>query len=393
MKRQLHFPIRWAAAGLVACLFSGIFSGCSRSSAPLESISSPRGTNWITSLPFTIDEPGDFALASDLTGTPHASGIIIAASNVNLDLNGKTLSGAPRSTAGIMTRGSLTNITVRNGRIENWGHAAVEASFVSSSEFSGLTILSNALGLSVNVSNRISQCVSAYNGGIGISALQGSVVTECESIGNRAEGMTVGYGSVVANCLLSSNLFNGLFATHFGTVSNTIAVHNGFSGIVAGNSSSVTDCVASHNGRDGIEAGNGCTVSNSHAHSNLVHGVSVFGHSTVQNCQVTGNKRDGIRTGFNGRILHNHCMGNGSSGADTANIHLVLQRNRVEGNQIEINGEIGIRASHPQNQIIQNVVRRGERGGTAFECSPQTLDSVLNRPPAPGDPHTANYEF
>src|SRR5436189_118395 len=70
----------------------------------------------ISSLPFTISEPGSYYLTTSLTGNP--GGITIAASAVILDLMGFQLVGG--TGAGITVPGVRTNIVVRNGFLRGW---------------------------------------------------------------------------------------------------------------------------------------------------------------------------------------------------------------------------------------------------------------------------------
>src|SRR5215813_4957107 len=48
----------------------------------------------ISSLPFTINQPGSYYLTGNLTGAPGANGINISASDVTLDLGGFALIGS-----------------------------------------------------------------------------------------------------------------------------------------------------------------------------------------------------------------------------------------------------------------------------------------------------------
>lgn len=75
--------------------------------------------------PYTISQPGSYKLSGNLQSPTGSNGIIIAASNVTLDLNGFTISG---SSAGPFIGGVLLSArnapkatTVRNGTINGNG--------------------------------------------------------------------------------------------------------------------------------------------------------------------------------------------------------------------------------------------------------------------------------
>ncbi len=72
----------------------------------------------ITSLPFTILNPGSYVVWADLTGIAGANGIDVLADNVTIDLNGFTLHGVVGSLSGIGTPGFRRNLTVKNGTLE-----------------------------------------------------------------------------------------------------------------------------------------------------------------------------------------------------------------------------------------------------------------------------------
>jgi hypothetical protein len=81
----------------------------------------------ITTVPFVIATSGNYYLPANLTFTAAAgAAITITASEVVLDLNGRTLSsGIPTAfTVGVLVFNSL-DVTVQNGDIDNFGYAGV----------------------------------------------------------------------------------------------------------------------------------------------------------------------------------------------------------------------------------------------------------------------------
>lgn len=81
----------------------------------------------ITSVPFLISAPGNYYLASNLTfNSPAGAAILITASEVYLDLNGKTLSSNLGSSfnIGILVFNQV-DVTIQEGDIDGFGYAGV----------------------------------------------------------------------------------------------------------------------------------------------------------------------------------------------------------------------------------------------------------------------------
>lgn len=349
----------------------------------------------ISKLPWLITNSGHYRLDSDLTAKPDDFGIAIKTNNVLLDLGGKRLSGSGNMGAAIILDRSISNVTLLNGTIANWPHQAVHALFANNCIFSNLTVISNGLGLGAGVSNTFLHCTVIGSGNTGISGLDRTIVKHCRAEKNREDGFMVGHESVIENSSASGNRRNGIYGIQKAAIDSCESVGNGRSGILCGPSTVITHCTSARNKYEGIEAANGANVSGNVVESNLNNGITVFGHCTVISNKVAGNKRDGIRAAFNCRITDNTCGGNATDGRDTSEIHLILKLNRVDNNQININGTIGIKASESPNQIIRNTVVHGPKtGGVAYDCKKETLPGeVLQRPKAADDPPTANYEL
>ena len=89
----------------------------------------------ITSVPFTINAAGSYYLISNFTASGSASGIIISADNVTVDLGGFVLLGTLSGTApGISVPAAQKNVQVRNGTIRNWNGSGIAASNATNSE-------------------------------------------------------------------------------------------------------------------------------------------------------------------------------------------------------------------------------------------------------------------
>ncbi len=121
----------------------------------------------IASLPFTITQPGAYAVVKNLSSA--AGGISVQASDVTIDLNGFTLSG-DRAVAGqgITVAAGCDNVTIRNGTVRSWGgdgvhaasalHVAVDDLWVEDCVGHGVAMASGSIG----------NLTSQGNGGAGV---------------------------------------------------------------------------------------------------------------------------------------------------------------------------------------------------------------------------------
>src|SRR5271165_2449034 len=81
----------------------------------------------ITSVPYVITAPGNYYLASNLTfSAPSGAAITIEASEVYLDLNGKTLRSGFGSSFNIgVFVVNQVDVTIQEGDIDGFGYAGV----------------------------------------------------------------------------------------------------------------------------------------------------------------------------------------------------------------------------------------------------------------------------
>jgi hypothetical protein len=188
---------------------------------------------------YKITQPGSYYLAGNVTGEVGKHGIEIVASGVTIDLMGFDLSGVPAMGAfdGITaTALNLTNITIVNGSLRDWGDEGIDFRNFGAS---------------------------------------GGVVERVVASGNAGDGISVGSGSTVANCTAYRNIRTGIFANGGGTIINCSAFDNFLNGISANNGTTIFACTVSNNDAIGIEAGSGCTVTACTAFANSAQGIVV----------------------------------------------------------------------------------------------------------------------
>jgi hypothetical protein len=141
----------------------------------------------ISSLPFTIDQPGYYYLTRNLTGAQNTDGITVSASDVTLDLGGFELAGTNRTGDGISVSGTQRAVVVRNGSVTNWDIGIFAAAAVYS-RVHDVTVLQNAEGLRIGIASMVEDCVVSSNLGIGIRA-NTSIIRDCTIIDNNLSGV------------------------------------------------------------------------------------------------------------------------------------------------------------------------------------------------------------
>jgi hypothetical protein len=161
----------------------------------------------ISSIPYTITQPGSYYLTGNLTATASDTGITVAASHVTIDLNGFTLSGGTLGDHGIFAY-SINRFTVRNGTVSDWLGSGIEY-YGQEGHFEDLVTVGNgAFGLYLLSTSIVKNVVATHNtygvavGGNG-STISDVVAVNNELVGIRVEGNynRVENNNVVANAL------------------------------------------------------------------------------------------------------------------------------------------------------------------------------------------------
>jgi parallel beta-helix repeat protein len=370
----------------------------------------------ISVIPTNLTVPGSYYVTTNLTGLANASGITMSTSNITVDLNGFSLTGAAGSQDGIVAS-SAANIVVRNGTVRNWGGYGLSA-FVNNARVEHVNVLQNGTnGLRVGAGSVVLNCEAFGNGGAGIQALNDSSVIGCTSNDNGREGYlgsgvfldcvavqngssgflgggsfgrckasengrTVtgnGFGlssaSVITASVADRNAGSGISAANDNCIiKDCTAVGNTNSGIlVSGTSATIKDCTAESNGRHGIESGGRCVISHCTVTGNATngivggtgahisdclagvsgsHGITAGSGATIKNCTVQFNTLNGISVTSDTLVRENVCYSNGNGG-DGAGIVVSGNRNRIEGNNCS-NNDRGIDVNSTGNLIIAN---------------------------------------
>ena len=304
----------------------------------------------ISSLPFTITQPGSYVLTTNLgPAAEDTDGITITVDNATIDLNGFALIGAGKSTgasgSGITAPSTVKGIVIRNGTIRDWCRHAVGAYYFENSQFEGLRCLDN--------------------GGVAIYVGENNLVRSNECRSNGQTGILTGHGSRITDNTCSENGDYGIGASGSCYVSGNTCLNNANRGIIASSNSIIVANTCQTNS-DGIMAGNHCVISNNSCSGNTWNGISVIGNigTCVQNntasnnrvgiylsgCDLVsgnvcqGNWEAGIRVGRNSRVVNNVCSHYSPTVTGTA-IEVLNSGCCVEANLVT-NYSIGI-ASNP----------------------------------------------
>ena len=158
----------------------------------------------ISSVPFTITNSGSYYAATNLTPAANQNGIIIAADNVTVDLEGFTLSGGGGGSGeGISLSGARANLVIRNGTVRNWPGSGINLTTAGSSQvlLQSLKVISNVFsGCALLSSARVIDCLALGNGSKGFSVTSGCLVEHCRAAGNGLDGIFAG-----DNCRIMNN--------------------------------------------------------------------------------------------------------------------------------------------------------------------------------------------
>ena len=320
----------------------------------------------IRAIPFTITEPGNYAIVENLHGSAGSNGIVVSCSDVSIDLNGFALIGENSSLAGIYVSGSYDRLHVMNGRVLNWGDEGINASTAQYSRFENLVISTNGYARSKN----------------GMRTGNRSAVLECTFVKNKFTGCMAASDCRIERSRSSHNTSFGFFGSENCTIQDSMASDNGAGGFRALESTVVTRCSAFRNGTDGFYLRRDCVVNLSTAATNGQHGFNISVGSVVADCTARGNTKNGFHlygamaldcasrlngedgfhgyTGYSSTIRNCLSQNNGGDGID------VNTGSRVVGCMVNTHTnaiQSGIRAG-AYCQIVDNTCRNNFNGIT-----------------------------
>lgn len=285
--------------------------------------------------PLTISASGSYYLKSDLVlASPQPEAVLITASDVTLDLNGFRIEAANFGD-GIVTSGSLTRVTIRNGSVVRaLGHAVNLGSTVQA-VLQDLNVQQNQPGTAISAGEAAAvRDVTVWaTVGSGMSLGPVADVQDCtvDGFGNAnagTVGLQVGIHSSVDRCSVA--YFNiGISAGPLSRISNCITRFED-KGVTVGDTSTVEHCTSDTTTTAGIETGVASRVSDCDVRNGLV-GVRTNVGSTVERCTV-GSVNSGIFLQGNSVAEDNEV--DTVTGAGGGGISTVGSGDRIEGNHV-----------------------------------------------------------
>lgn len=139
-------------------------------------------------LPLTISSPGLYIFADNITSSS-ANAIVINSSNVTLDLNQFSLSTANTASVAITINASLSNITIKNGTINNFAQGIVASTSDNNVVIDTITFTAinqqSISSTSANTNWRISKCLIANSvisntaSVVQLNSLTNSIIEDC----------------------------------------------------------------------------------------------------------------------------------------------------------------------------------------------------------------------
>ncbi len=308
----------------------------------------------ISTLPYTISNPGSYYLTTNLTGVSGNSGITIFSGNVVLDLGGFTLQGVPGSGYGVYVSSTLTNLVVRNGTLTGWGNSGLDAysgGYPRNMLFEHLTVSANGVhGLYTEAGSIVRDCLSIGNGSDGISS-EGGEITHCISRNNGGYGFSIGGTDTPVSS---------------GTLLQCLAEYNSSGGFSL-TSGRALDCDSQFNSADGFDC---YAAADEIRKCRIVSngGTAIYcypgnGANVIDDCEIVNNSEYGIYTeGTGGSVIsRNNFSRNGDGGIIMGDSNNYIENNHV----VTTNGVYGIVVNNPtdtNNVVIKNIVT----GGGAF---------------------------
>lgn len=366
------------------------------------------------SAPRTINSPGSYYLTRNITQSGNSDGIVIASSNVTLDLNGFAISGGrtgvfvdhfpflPANGVTIMN-GSIMDvsgsgvysgglddqpagITVRNVKVFNATDLGINAGRGSIIE--NCYVNGGSTGIRAGFSSRVSGCTVEFARSRGFSIEGGSTITDCLAAGvddgnGGGDGFVVGSGSTARSLTSRSNVGMGANFASECTITDSTFTNNNSTGVRLESYNTLSRCTISNNQNSGVlldsvSSGLSSVVERCTITQNLPVGIVSFGQGahTIRENTISRNVDFGVRVADNCQIVNNHISENGDANTD-AGVFITGSGNIVQGNFISLNWGAGVELFNTSSSAL--VLGNTFRGNTMRTAgSGHTVAPVTN---------------
>lgn len=303
---------------------------------------------------FRISAPGNYYLTRDVSGEFGKHGIEIAASNVTIDLMGFEIFGAFGSLDAINGTASPAGVTVRNGRVTNWGDEGVDLEPTDDAVIENIVATGcGGWGVSTGFNGAVRDC-TASGCVIGVYVAGHGLATGCVSFGNTASGFRMGWGSHIADCASRNNASHGFDIGNGVQVVNCSSMGNGGSGFSVGDGSQVVHCTSYQDIIYGVRAGEGTTVENCTIRFARPAGIWLEDYGVARNNTVSQTINDGIVAANSCAVVGNTVLEAGVSSSFGHGIRVTGVDSRVEFNQVT-DCDLGYKVESAGNLIARNV--------------------------------------
>jgi parallel beta-helix repeat protein len=302
----------------------------------------------IESLPYTINEPGAYAIKQNLRTTFNSTAAIrIMVDDVFLDLGGYSISPGDGVTTGTaISAPSRSNIRIQNGTVHGF----------------------NGQGMILSGSDHIvlKNITSHSNGGTGVYLESDCFVDNVHAYDNGSDGIRTGLRCTVKNSFARNNAGDGFNGSNRTLILDSQSFDNAESGFRVSASSQIHRSIAHSNDEHGFELVGSVYITESRAHQNMWNGISATSGSRIINNSVSFNGEDisaadnmnnGIAATHTSLIKGNRAYGNRGSG-----IYSTSSSSTIDGNQLNTNTRHGIEVTGVSNFVIRNIARLNNSG-------------------------------
>lgn len=164
----------------------------------------PVGTGTrITSLPYTITQPGFYYLGGNLTTAEQ--GITISADGVTVDLMGYSITGPGTSSNQGVLVNPHTDVVIRNGTVRGFYTAVLSDPGTINCRILNITARGNTRGIEASgLVSLVSNCNATDNLNAGI-LVQNGQVKNCRAHNNQADGINASGDATVMDSHATSN--------------------------------------------------------------------------------------------------------------------------------------------------------------------------------------------
>lgn len=314
---------------------------------------------------YVINASGSYYLTGNIFAASGKKGIKINAAGVTLDLNGFAMIGGGVGDDAIFTS-FVSNVTIRNGAIQNWVKEGVDGYFATNCRIENLQVDSsvNGYGIITGKGSVITGCSVRFSGA-GIVTTEGTTVRDCTVTGNTGGGFLLGWGNTASGCSAQDTTTGpgfqtgpGCTLTNCASLSNHSATGYGFD-LSGGNS--LTNCAANNNDQDGFHVATGVSnvlISTCNAQLNKGNGIKTENGVgfTITGNNCSRNNVNGIWVSGGSVVKDNVCEDNGTLvGASTSGIYVSFSYNRIDGNHV-LGSAFGIAVASgmTNNLVVRN---------------------------------------